>query len=109
MRKAREPVCKLSDLAENLGKVVPLGNDGGECAIFKINGSVFATGSLCPHQNSSLDNAPVECGSIVCQRHGFRFDPKTGDCLTIGGYGLPVYEVDVEDETVFVSFWIFED
>jgi nitrite reductase/ring-hydroxylating ferredoxin subunit len=109
MRKARQPVCGVNDLLEGVGKVVPLGSSGGDCAIFTVGGRVYATGSLCPHQNSSLDEAPVECGEIVCRRHGFRFDLKTGNCLTIGGYGLPVYEVDVEEGIVFVSYWAFDD
>jgi nitrite reductase/ring-hydroxylating ferredoxin subunit len=109
MRKATQAVCKVNDLVEGVGKVVPLGPDGGECALFVIEGRVFATGSLCPHQNSSLEQAPVECGIIVCKRHGFRFNPKTGNCLTLGGYGLPVYDVQVEGDVVFVSYWEYDD
>src|SRR5580700_7336232 len=109
MRKARQAVCNTNELVEGVGKVLPLGGDCGECAVFIVNGAVFATGSLCPHQNTSLDQSSVESGEIVCRRHGFRFDPKSGDCLTIGGYGLPVYEVEVEESTIYVSYWEYDD
>jgi nitrite reductase/ring-hydroxylating ferredoxin subunit len=109
MRKARQSVCKLNDLVEGVGKIVSLGTDGGDCTVFVSDGKLFATGSLCPHQNSSLEQAPIECGVIFCRRHGFRFDAKSGDCLTIGGYGLPVYDVVVEDDNVIVSYWVFDD
>lgn len=105
MRKARYAVAKTSEIPPDVGKIVPLGNDGGECALFHHAGRWFATGSLCPHQNSPLEGARVECGQVVCLRHGYRFDLKSGDCVTLGGYGLPVYSVDIEDETVFVSVW----
>ena len=109
MRKVRCSVCRVDDLQEGVGRVLPLGDNGGDCAMYLIDGRVFATGSLCPHQNSSLERSEIEQGEIVCRRHGFRFDPKSGDCLTIGGYGLPVFEVDVEEGTVFVSYWEFDD
>ena len=43
-----------------------------------------------------------------CLIHGYRFDPSTGDCLTVGGYGLPVFAVDVDGDTVFVSVWEYD-
>jgi len=109
MHRVRQAVCTISDLLEGLGKVVPLGNAGTECALYLIDGKVYATGSVCPHQNTSLEQSMVESGEIICRKHGYRFDPKTGDCLTIGGYGLPVYDVQVDAGTVFVSYWDFED
>lgn len=107
MRKARYAVAKTGDIAPDTATVVALG-DRGECALFYHKGQWYATGSLCPHQNALLDGAPAENGSVVCLRHGYCFDLKTGDCRTIGGYGLPVYPVDVENETVFVTVWEYD-
>ena len=107
MRRARYAVAKTSDVAEDVGRVVTIG-EAGECALFHHNGRWHATGSVCPHQNALLDGAPVVNGEIVCLRHGYRFDLKTGDCLTIGGYGLPVFAAEVEDDTVYVSVWEYD-
>ncbi|HLJ55623.1 MAG TPA: Rieske 2Fe-2S domain-containing protein [Chthonomonadaceae bacterium] len=107
MRKARYAVARTGDLALDRGTIVPLGA-GGECALFCHNGRWHATGSLCPHQNAPLQDAAVECGEIVCARHGYRFDLRTGNCSTLGGYGLPVYPVEVEGDTVYVSVWEFD-
>ena len=109
MRKVRHLVCTLDDLAEGVGTVLPLGEHGDECALFKTEGRVYAVGGLCPHQNTSLNGAPLQEGAVVCLRHGYRFDPKTGDCLTIGGYGVPVYEVEVELGMVYVSYWEYDE
>ena len=107
MRRARYAVAKASEIVPNTATVVRLGNDT-DCALFRHNGAWYATGSLCPHQNTPLDGAPAIGGEVVCNRHGYRFDLKTGECRTIGGYGLPVYSVDVEDDTVYVSVWEFD-
>jgi 3-phenylpropionate/trans-cinnamate dioxygenase ferredoxin component len=108
MRKARHAVARIEDLVPDEGKIMPLGDQGGECALFYHDGRCYATGSLCPHQNAPLEAAPVVKGEIVCRRHGYRFDLRTGDCLTAGGYGVPVYPVDIEDGIVYVTVWEFE-
>ncbi len=108
MRKVRCPVARVSDLTPDVARVVAL-SDGGECALVWHEGRPYAVGSLCPHQNARFDNAPCERGEIICKRHGYRFDLRTGDCRTIGGYGLPVFETSVEDGVVFVTYWDYEE
>ena len=108
MRKVRYAVAKVGELPSDSGKIVPLGADGGTCALFHHAGGYYAVGSLCPHQNAPLEGAPAQNGQVVCRRHGYCFDLKTGDCLTVGGYGLPTYETSIEGDTIFVSLWEFE-
>ena len=107
MRRTRYAAAKAGDIPPDTGTIVKLG-DGGECALFNHDGRWYATGSVCPHQNALLEGAPVENGALVCLRHGYRFDLKTGDCLTVGGYGVPVYPVEIEGDTVFVSVWEYD-
>jgi hypothetical protein len=26
----------------------------------------------------------------------------------VGGYGLPVYEIELEDDSVYVSYWVYD-
>jgi nitrite reductase/ring-hydroxylating ferredoxin subunit len=107
MRKARYAVAQVGDIPPDVGKVVPLGEDGA-CTLFHHAGKWSAVGSLCPHQNASLEGAPAQGGYVTCRRHGYRFELKSGDCVTVGGYGIPVVEVTVEAETVYVSVWEFD-
>jgi nitrite reductase/ring-hydroxylating ferredoxin subunit len=107
MRKVRYAVAQVSDVVPDVGKVVPLG-PGGACTLFHHRGKWSAVGSLCPHQNASLDGAPAEGGYVICRRHGYRFDLKSGDCATLGGYGIPVFDVSVDSDTVYVSVWEFD-
>ena len=108
MRRARYAVAKVTEIEPDTGRVVPLGEDGSECALFFHGGRYYAVGSLCPHQNAPLEGAAAQNGQVVCRRHGYRFDLKTGDCVTIGGYGLPVYEVQIEDDIIYVSTWEYD-
>jgi nitrite reductase/ring-hydroxylating ferredoxin subunit len=107
MRKVRYAVATTDELVPDTGKIVRLGDDG-ECAIFLHQGRYHAVGSLCPHQNAPLEGAEAQSGQVQCRRHGYRFDLKTGDCVTLGGYGLPVYEVQIEGDTIFVSIWEYD-
>ena len=48
---------------------------------------------------------------LALQSHKLGIDVrhlKFDDCRTIGGYGLPVYAVDIVDDTVYVSVWEFD-
>ena len=108
MKKVRVAIGSESEFIKSAGQIVTLGV-GGECALFYDAGKWFAVGSLCPHQNASLEGAEVEAGAVVCKRHGYRFDLKSGDCLTVGGYGLPVFPVELSDGILNVSYWDFED
>jgi nitrite reductase/ring-hydroxylating ferredoxin subunit len=105
MRKVRYAVALVGDVGEDCGRIVPLGDDGGECALFLHAGRYHAVGSLCPHQNAPLSGARVAAGVVTCPRHGYRFDLTTGECVTVGGYGIPVYEVTLEGEVLYVNVW----
>ena len=105
MQKVRYAVAKTQEIEPDTGKVVPLGDKGGECALFLHQGVYHAVGNLCPHQNAPLHNAEAYRGQVICYRHGYCFDLKSGDCTNVGGYGLPVYEVTVEADTLYVSVW----
>ena len=107
MRKVRYAVAQVADITPDVGKVVPLGQDGS-CTLFHHAGRWSAVGSLCPHQNAPLDGASAEGGYATCRRHGYRFDLRSGDCATVGGYGIPVFDVTVDAGIVYVSVWEFD-
>ncbi len=108
MKKVRIAIGNESEFNKTSGQVVTLG-EGGECALFYDDGKWFAVGSLCPHQNASLEGAEVEEGAVVCKRHGYRFDLKSGDCLTVGGYGLPVFAAELSGGILYISYWEYEE
>jgi nitrite reductase/ring-hydroxylating ferredoxin subunit len=46
------------------------------------DGSVCAVPLVCPHQGLPLDVEPDGDGVMVCRWHGYRFDARTGKCLS---------------------------
>ncbi len=101
LAKVRYTVGTQEEFPPESSRIVPLGE--GECLVVRHRDKFYAVGSLCPHQNAPLNNCPLESGEIICRRHGYRFDLKTGDCRTIGGYGIPVYPIHLEGDSVIVT------
>ena len=47
--------------------------DGGELVVFP---------ALCPHQLGPLAASALEDGLVTCAWHGYRFDVRSGDCVS---------------------------
>jgi nitrite reductase/ring-hydroxylating ferredoxin subunit len=57
--------------------------DGEELAIYNIDGEYYATENFCPHKGALLSDGRL-CGHVVeCGWHGWQFDVRTGECLTV--------------------------
>lgn len=104
MRLARYPIARCGEIAENTCRSAELA-DGWQCCVFLHQGRYFAVASECPHQRAPLQDAHIGGGELTCRRHGFRFDLRTGECLTASGYTLPTFRVEVEGDVVYVLHW----
>lgn len=70
--------------------------DGDELAVYNVNGEYYATENFCPHRGAPL-NEGVLCEHVIeCALHGWQFDVRSGECLTVPDR-LKTYEVLVED------------
>ena len=47
-----------------------------------VNGEVFAYPTICPHLGGPLDEAPLEAGCVTCPWHGYRYDLRSGRCVS---------------------------
>jgi nitrite reductase/ring-hydroxylating ferredoxin subunit len=82
---------------------VPLGRaatvelpTGMELALYNVNGEFYAIENFCPHKGAPLASGHL-CGhEVECDWHGWRFDVRTGECLTNSG-AIETYEVVIED------------
>ncbi len=45
------------------------------------NGHLYVVPDRCPHDGGLLSDGFVENGHLVCARHGWEFNPETGQCL----------------------------
>jgi nitrite reductase/ring-hydroxylating ferredoxin subunit len=70
--------------------------DGAELALFNVGGEFYATSNFCPHKCAPLTEG-ILCGhTIECDWHGWQFDVRSGECLTVPEE-LERYEVLVEE------------
>ncbi len=74
---------------------------GRELALYNVNGEFYATENFCPHKGAPL-SAGILCEHIIeCDWHGWQFDVRTGECLTVTER-IRTYEVVVEGEWIKV-------
>src|SRR3954447_19598418 len=94
------PVCEVSALPTGYCRRFPL-PDGRELAIFNVKGEYYAIDNFCPHRGAALSEGIVDDYIVECGLHGWRFDVRTGQCVTVPER-LRTFRVKVEDEMLFV-------
>lgn len=75
-------VGEFHNIQPGAGATVDL-PDGDQLAVFNVNGEYYAIENFCPHKGAPLSEGRL-CGHIVeCSWHGWEFDVRTGECLTV--------------------------
>jgi nitrite reductase/ring-hydroxylating ferredoxin subunit len=76
--------------------------DGDELAVYNVSGEFYATENFCPHRGAPLSEGSL-CGHIVeCAWHGWQFDVRTGECMTVKDK-LRTYKVIAEEGVIKVE------
>jgi nitrite reductase/ring-hydroxylating ferredoxin subunit len=76
--------------------------DGSELAVYNVNGEYYATENFCPHRGARLTEGAL-CGHVIeCGLHGWQFDVRSGECLTVPDR-IKSYRVRVEEGLVKVE------
>jgi 3-phenylpropionate/trans-cinnamate dioxygenase ferredoxin subunit len=92
----------VNDIADD----EPLGLEiaGRQLALYRVDGEIYATDNVCPHQYALLSDGYLEDGCIECPLHQARFDVRTGavQCGPVDR-GVRVYPVRVEGESVMID------
>ncbi|HEY5645762.1 MAG TPA: Rieske (2Fe-2S) protein [Pseudomonadales bacterium] len=55
---------------------------GRDFVVAELADGLVAYPACCPHQLGPFPDAPAMDGTITCPWHGYRFDVRSGDCLT---------------------------
>jgi 3-phenylpropionate/trans-cinnamate dioxygenase ferredoxin subunit len=73
--------------------------DGDELAVCNVDGEYYAIENFCPHKGAPLSEGAL-CGHVIeCGWHGWQFDVRSGQCLTVPER-IKTYEVRVENGLV---------
>jgi nitrite reductase/ring-hydroxylating ferredoxin subunit len=92
-------VGRPSDVPPGRGATVKL-KDGKEVALFNVNGELYAVENFCPHKAYPLADSRLYGNVVECDLHNWRFDVRSGECLTKKKCSIESYEVVVEDDWI---------
>lgn len=85
------------------GDVIRVFADDEPVALANLNGELLAVGDVCSHEYVELHEGWIEDDAIECPQHGSRFDLRTGAVMGLPATRpIPVYEVKVDGEDVYV-------
>ena len=77
---------------------------GQRVGVVRYVGGFYAFEDRCTHDDGPLGEGPLDGCEIECPRHGARFDIRDGRVThSPAMYPLEFYEVEVKDETVWVT------
>ncbi|MEW6052023.1 MAG: Rieske (2Fe-2S) protein [Candidatus Zixiibacteriota bacterium] len=94
---------RMGSLSELLpGKVIEKRILAKRVAVFNENGTLYGLESECKHMKASLAKGGVDQGILTCNWHGWKYDLRTGECLTQPGMRLKRYDIEVEGDQVFL-------
>lgn len=95
--------CQLGDIPEGRGWPARIGERF--IAVFRTREGLFAVDNQCLHVGNPLDDGFVSGVCVTCPWHGWRYDLRTGEHLTVFGRrrGLRTYPVRTEGDTVLVD------
>ena len=89
---------RAEDLPNGHCKTIKL-STGRELALYNVDGEFYATENSCPHQGAPLAQG-ILCEHVIeCGLHGWQFDVRTGECLTVDER-IETYRVVIEDGSV---------
>jgi nitrite reductase/ring-hydroxylating ferredoxin subunit len=96
-------VCRRQDIPA--GRGWPVRVKGHHIAVFDVDGTVRAVDNTCRHVGNPIDDGAVKDGCVTCPWHGWRYDLRTGEHLTVFGRrpGLRTYGVRVDGDDVMVD------
>lgn len=96
------PAGLLSEIADGGARDLVIGRE--QILLVRRGDAVNCFAAYCPHRGVGIDSQDIESdGLLTCQRHGYRFDLSTGECLSVSGYTLESYEVSVADGKLMVK------
>ncbi len=74
-------VASLTDLPD-VGAALAVKANGQELVLFRLEEGIFCSQASCSHEYSALSEGMVDGCEVFCEKHGSRFDIKTGAVLS---------------------------
>ncbi len=94
-------VAKTFDL--NPGDTMLVEYDDEDVGLFNIDGQFYAVSDICTHDSGPLVEGKLDGDCIICPRHGARFNVKTGKQTMPAYLPVPLYQVKIEGDDIFIA------
>ena len=94
-------VARASDVPPGQSLAIKVGEEEG--LLHNVDGSLYCTGSICPHQGRSLATGCLEGKLFTCPWHAWVFDVTTGESPYTLSQAIGRLPVRVEEGDVFVA------
>ncbi len=95
-------VCAVDDLPP--GERLFIEVDREPIVIFNLAGQLYAIADVCSHDDGPVGEGDLEGTTIICPRHGARFDIRTGQVLSLPAVvDIPAYPVRVVDGQIEIG------
>jgi nitrite reductase/ring-hydroxylating ferredoxin subunit len=95
-------VAKIGDVP--VGGMTVVAIDRERIMLANVDGQFFAMRDMCGHRNAPLSRGRLEGCIVECPLHFAQFDVRSGKLIDGPiSADVPVYEVRVEGDTVFVK------
>ena len=94
-------ICSVQEISPGQGK--PFEINGEEIAVFNVDGEFFAISNSCPHRNGPLGEGMLDGDVVSCPMHGWRFNIRNGQGVTIPTSKVPCFGIRVEGNDVLVD------
>jgi nitrite reductase (NADH) small subunit len=96
-------VCRRQDIPPGRGWPVQAGSF--RIAVFETAGGLRAVENTCLHIGNPIDDGPVAGEVVTCPWHGWQYDLRTGDHLTVFGrrQGLRTFPIRLNGDDVEVE------
>lgn len=95
-------VAATGDIKPGRALWVEIGDE--PVALFNLDGTFYAIGDTCSHEEASLAEGDVFGDCVECPLHGAEFDIKTGQARTLPAVvPVPTYAVKIEGDAILVS------
>jgi len=100
----RERLCRADEIEPGTARRFDV--DEHRIALVRLDGDFYAIGDRCSHADYSLSEGEIwpEERAIECWKHGSTFSLLTGEPQSLPATRpVPVYDVTVEDDDVWVD------
>ena len=96
------PVAKVDELSP--GQMKWVAANGERRVLANVGGTFYAISDVCGHRKAPPSRGKLQGYVIECPLHFAQFDIRTGELVSGPvSMAVPVYEVRVEDETVYIN------